>query len=105
MAQESNSSPITVTQSDRESALENLWDIANVGSGVAKIVEDHGLTKTIEVIPLAGGPPLTSSGVGAPSFERLLLEGWESTDLVLGESSKSFIPRRSLPESRLMICN
>lgn len=50
-----NVSLIVVMQSDGESELKNLSTGVEVGSGVAKIVEDHGLTKTIEVVPLQVG--------------------------------------------------
>jgi hypothetical protein len=48
-------SMIAVMQSDGDSLLTNQSAGVEIGSGEAKIVEDHGLTKTIEVIPLEVG--------------------------------------------------
>ncbi|MFP5236834.1 MAG: hypothetical protein ACLGSD_13110 [Acidobacteriota bacterium] len=42
-------------ESDGDSVLENHLAGVNVGNGEARLVEDHGLTKTIEITPLQVG--------------------------------------------------
>jgi len=73
-----NVSSIVVTQNNEDSALTNLSSGVEIGSGNAKIVEDHGLTKMIEVVPLQVGTVqlgvLVSYADGGISMKTLQLD-------------------------------